>query len=655
MNEIRLDTNFVDYAIIATYFVVVLGVGFAAKRYIKSSLDYFLSGRSLPAWITGLAFISANLGATEVLGMAANGAQYGVATVNYYWLGAIPAMVFLGLVMMPFYYGSKVRSVPEYLLLRFNVKSHVFNSATFAVATVLIAGVNLYALALVLKLLLGWPIIVGIIVAAVVVAAYITLGGLSSAIYNEVLQFFVILAALIPITVVGLVDVGGWGGLQDKIKESKIGEAGLHALQGTNPGDVTNPIGASWIGLVFGLGFVLAFGYWTTNFAEVQRALSAKDLSAAERTPLIGAVPKLFLPFVMILPGMIALVVIPGLGSSQPNMEYNNAIPLLMNEYLPNGMLGIALTGLMASFMAGVAANVSAFNTVVTTDLVEPYLRKGQSDEWYVRFGRIATIAGIGVSIFTALIASTYDNLMNYLQALFSIFNAPLFATFIIGMFWKRMTPAAGFWGLIAGTITAAGLFIGYKAGWINFGSDLDQSMWGAGSAFVVDAIVTVLVSLRTKPKPIEELQGLVYGMANTDDSMTTAHRWWESPKLLGALRARGCHRPDDRLLVSEMSDQSRVERAANLFDLRRIIGGVFVAWGVLLVILGIFDSEEEIEKAAGVNINLYAGLGMLVVGLFFLVWAFTRPLGEELGTEESGGSAGGDDEGAVGRGDAGP
>ncbi len=281
MNEIRLDTNWVDYLIIATYFVVVLGVGFAAKRYIKSSLDYFLSGRSLPAWITGLAFISANLGATEVLGMAANGAQYGVATVNYYWLGAIPAMVFLGLVMMPFYYGSKVRSVPEYLLLRFNVKSHVFNSVTFAVATILIAGVNLYALALVLKLLLGWPIIVGIIVAAVVVAAYITLGGLSSAIYNEVLQFFVILAALIPITIVGLVDVGGWGGLKDKITDSKIGEAGLHALQGTNPGDVTNPIGATWIGLVFGLGFVLAFGYWTTNFAEVQRALSAKDLSAA--------------------------------------------------------------------------------------------------------------------------------------------------------------------------------------------------------------------------------------------------------------------------------------------------------------------------------------------------------------------------------------
>ena len=278
MNDVRLDTNFVDYLIVASYFVVVLGVGFAAKRYIKSSLDYFLSGRSLPAWITGLAFISANLGATEVLGMAANGAQYGIATVNYYWIGAIPAMVFLGLVMMPFYYGSKVRSVPEYLLLRFNKQSHVFNSVTFAIATVLIAGVNLFALALVLKLLLGWPIIVGIIVAAVIVAAYISLGGLSSAIYNEVLQFFVILAALIPITVIGLHAVGGWNGLQDKIRESELGEAGLHALEGTNPGDVTNPIGATWIGIVFGLGFVLAFGYWTTNFAEVQRALSAKDL-----------------------------------------------------------------------------------------------------------------------------------------------------------------------------------------------------------------------------------------------------------------------------------------------------------------------------------------------------------------------------------------
>src|SRR4051812_22784859 len=279
MNQARLDVNAIDYAILLTYFAVVLGVGFAAKRYIKSSLDYFLSGRSLPAWITGLAFISANLGATEVLGMAANGAQYGVATVNYYWIGAIPAMVFLGLVMMPFYYGSKVRSVPEYLLQRFNPASHKFNSWTFALATILIAGVNLYAPALVLKFLLGWPIILGIIVAAVIVAVYISLGGLSSAIYNEVLQFFVILAALIPIAFVGLHDVGGWSGLQEKFKHTNVGQAGLHALQGTATGNVTNPIGVSWVGIVFGLGFVLAFGYLTTNIPQVPPPLSARDPS----------------------------------------------------------------------------------------------------------------------------------------------------------------------------------------------------------------------------------------------------------------------------------------------------------------------------------------------------------------------------------------
>jgi SSS family solute:Na+ symporter len=535
VRDVRLDTNFLDYAILAVYFIVVLGVGFVARRFVKTSLDYFLSGRSLPAWITGLAFISANLGAIEVLGMAANGAQYGLATFNYYWIGAIPAMVFLGIVMMPFYYGSKVRSVPEYLRLRFNDSSHLFNSFTFSIATILIAGVNLYALALVLQLLLGWPIIVGILVAAGIVTAYITLGGLSSAIYNEVLQFFVIVAALLPLTLVALHDMGGWGGLTDKVKQTKLGEAGLHALEGTAPGHVTNPIGASWIGIVFGLGFVLSFGYWTTNFAEVQRALSARNLSAAQRTPLIGAFPKLFVPFLFVVPGLVALVTIRGLGGSSSNLQYNNSIPLLMNEYLPNGMLGIALTGLMASFMAGVAANVSAFNTVVTTDLVEPYFKRGQPDDWYVRFGRFATVGGIVVSIGTALIASTYSNLMNYIQALFSIFNAPLFATFIIGMFWRRMSPAAGFWGLVAGTLGAAITWIGYKAGWFHFSTDLNESMVGAGIAFVVDALVTVVVTLMTRPKPVHELQGLVYGMANIDEAEEKRrHQWWESPGLLG-------------------------------------------------------------------------------------------------------------------------
>ena len=535
MNEIRLDTNLVDYAILAIYFVFVLGIGFAAKKYIKTSLDYFLSGRSLPAWITGLAFISANLGALELLGMAANGAQFGYATFHYYWIGAVPAMVFLGLVMMPFYYGSKVRSVPEYLRLRFGKPAHLFNSLTFAFATVLIAGVNLYALALVLKLMLGWPILLGIVVAAAIVLAYITLGGLSSAIYNEVLQFFVILAALVPLVVVGVHSVGGWSGLKEKVSATDGGNALLHSWQGTGVGNVTNPLEASWIPIVLGLGFVLSFGYWTTNFAEVQRALSSKSLNAAQRTPLIGAFPKIFIPAITVIPGLVALVTIPDLGSSKPNMEYNNAIPLLINEFLPNGMLGMALAGLLAAFMAGVAANVSAFNTVVTYDLWEPYVRPGQSDGYYLRFGRIATVSGILIGIGTALIASGYTNIMDYIQLLFSFFNAPLFATFIIGMFWKRMTGAAGFWGLVAGTVGAAIAHYGNKWGWFDLGSAQAAAFWGAVMAFVFDAVVTVAVTLVTQPKPIAELQGLVYGMANVpEEHYASEDAWYRSPKLLG-------------------------------------------------------------------------------------------------------------------------
>jgi SSS family solute:Na+ symporter len=536
--DIRLDTNLADYLILVIYFVAVLGIGFAAKRYIKTSLDYFLSGRSLPAWITGLAFISANLGALEILGMAANGAQFGVYTVHYYWVGAVPAMVFLGIVMMPFYYGSKVRSVPEYLRLRFNRPTHFFNAMTFALATVLIAGVNLYALALVLKLMLGWPILLGIVVAAVVVLIYITLGGLSSAIYNEVLQFFVILAALVPLTIVALHKVGGWDGLQDKV--NKVAKDDLfHSWHGTAIGHVDNPLGASWVPIIFGLGFVLSFGYWTTNFAEVQRALSAKSLSAARRTPLIGAYPKIFIPAITIIPGLVALATIPGLGGKDPNLQFNNAIPLLMNEFLPNGMLGIALAGLLAAFMAGVAANVSAFNTVVTYDLWEPYVRSGESDAYYLRFGRIATVTGIVVGIGTALIASGYTNIMDYIQTLFSFFNAPLFATFIIGMYWKRMTPWAGFWGLVAGTVGAAATYYLNQGDVIDLGSDQASAFWGACVAFGADAIVSVVVSLFTEPKPVEELQGLVHGMANEADALSKEEQaWYRQPWVLavGAL-----------------------------------------------------------------------------------------------------------------------
>ncbi|MFC4064747.1 sodium:solute symporter family protein [Actinoplanes subglobosus] len=535
MTGLRLDVGFVDYLILAIYFVTVLGVGFAARRAIKSSADFFLSGRSMPAWVTGLAFISANLGALEIVGMAANGAQYGLMTLHYYWIGAVPAMVFLGIVMMPFYYGSQVRSVPEFLRRRFNRPTHLFNAVSFAVAQVLIAGVNLYALALILQALLGWPLWTSIVVGAAIVLSYIVLGGLSSAIYNEVLQFFVIIAGLLPITIIGLVKVGGIDGLFEKVRQSPLGEAGLHTWADT--GGTDNPLGASWIGIVFGLGFVLSFGYWTTNFAEVQRALSAKDMSAARRTPIIGAFPKLLIPAVTVIPGLIALVTVQGLGAEEGDLTYNNAIPLLMRDLLPNGVLGVAVTGLVASFMAGMAANVSGFNTVFTYDIWQAYVRKDRDDAYYVRVGRIATVAGIVVGIGTAFIAAGFDNIMNYIQALFSLFNAPLFATFIVGMFWKRMSAWAGFWSLFLGFLSAFVLYILHLTEIVKFNSDLEQSFWGAGLAFVVAVGVALIITPFTPGKPDDELRGLVYGLGGSAGDTLAADRvWWRNPVLLGVV-----------------------------------------------------------------------------------------------------------------------
>ena len=539
-SALSLDAGALDYTILGIYFVVVLGIGAVARLSIKTDLDFFLSGRSLPAWITGLAFVAANLGALEILGMAANGAQYGVATVHFYWIGAVPAMVFLGIVMMPFYYGAKVRSVPDYLRLRFNNPTHALNAATFAVATVLIAGVNLFALALIVNLMRGWSLSVAILVAAAIVLVYITLGGLTSAIYNEVLQFFIIVASLLPLTLVALHDVGGWSGLQDKIKASPLKEGGLHAWQGLGIGNVTNPIDANWLGIVLGLGFVLSFGYWTTNFAEVQRALSAKNMSAARRTPLIGAYPKIFIPALTIIPGLVALVTVKGLGGSNEDLQYNNAIPLLIGHYLPEGMLGLAVTGLLAAFMAGVAANVTSFNTVVTYDLWQSYVVKERDPKYYVRTGRLVTVGGLLISVATAFIAKGYSNIMNYVQLLFSYFNAPLFATFIIAMFWRRTTPWAGFWGLIAGFL---GAFVTHElasSGTVNLGSELAASFWGAVVAFAADAVVTVVVSLITQPKPEDELRGLVWGLPRKDaepERMTEGDdAWYRSVWLLGGV-----------------------------------------------------------------------------------------------------------------------
>jgi SSS family solute:Na+ symporter len=534
---LRLNLDAIDYAMLGLYFVVVLGVGVAARRAIKTSADFFLSGRSMPAWVTGLAFVSANLGALEILGMAANGAQYGIMTVHYYWIGAVPAMVFLGIVMMPFYYGSKVRSVPEFLRLRFNKPTQFLNAVSFAIAQVLIAGVNLYALALVMQALLGWPLWTAIVLGAAIVLAYITLGGLSSAIYNEVLQFFVILAGLVPIAIIGLVKVGGINGLFNAVRGTKLGDAGLHAWQGT--GGSNNPLGANWLGIVFGLGFVLSFGYWTTNFAEVQRALSARNMSAARRTPIIAAYPKLLIPAVTVIPGLVALVTVKGLGAAKGDLQYNNAIPLLMRDLLPNGVLGIAVTGLLASFMAGMAANVSGFNTVFTYDLWQSYFKRDKPDDYYLRVGRIVTVVGVLIGIGTAFIAAGFSNIMNYIQALFALFNAPLFATFILGMFWKRMTAWAGFVGLATGTLGALLTYLFYKFGVVKFGSDLDESFWGAGVAFVLVIIVAVVVSQFTTSKPEDELKGLVFGVGTTDltaGAIAGDRAWYRSPLLLGVI-----------------------------------------------------------------------------------------------------------------------
>ncbi|WP_284761033.1 sodium:solute symporter family protein [Curtobacterium sp. MEB011] len=534
---IRLDLGWVDYLMIIVYFAVVIGIGFTARKQVRTSMDFFLSGRSMPAWITGLAFVSANLGATEILGMAANGAQIGMATLHYYLVGAVPAMVFLGLVMMPFYYGSKVRSVPEFMLRRFGKAPHLVNAIAFAVSNVLIAGINLYAMAIVIEAMLGWPEWLAIIVSAGFVLVYITLGGLSSAIYNEVMQFFVIIAGLIPLTIVGLHRVGGWDGLSKAITETQ-GVQHLQAWAGTGFGDVTNPIGANWLAIVLGLGFVLGFGYWTTNFTEVQRAFSAKNMSAARRTPLIAAIPKLFIPAIVVIPGLIAAAVV-GNQFADGTLTYNDAIPKLIQMYLPTGVLGIAVTGLLASFMAGMAANVSSFNTVFTYDIWQRYIRPNMPDLHYLKTGRWVTVVGVVVGIATAFIAAQASNIMTYMQTLFSFFNAPLFAVFILGLLWKRMTTQGALWGYVLGIVTPTITWIAYLVNPDLFATATAETLYGAIISFVTVMVVGFVVSMLTKPKDEKELGGLVYGIGKIDlhgDSVATDTAWYRSPALLGTV-----------------------------------------------------------------------------------------------------------------------
>jgi solute:Na+ symporter, SSS family len=538
-NPLRLDASVVDYALVVGYFAVVLGIGLAARRRVSDSLDFFLSGRSLPAWITGLAFISANLGAVEIVGMSANGAQFGMSTMHYFWIGAVPAMLFLGVVMMPFYYGSKVRSVPEFMRRRFGPGAHLVNALSFALAQVLIAGINLFLLATIVNALLGWPLWVSLILAAAIVLSYITLGGLSAAIYNEVLQFFVIVAALLPLTLIGLHRVGGIGGLVDRVTAAG-NEGQLRSWPGTELSTFENPVW-SVVGIVFGLGFVLSFGYWTTNFVEVQRAMATRSMSAARSTPIIGAFPKMFVPFIVVVPGIIAGILVPEIqqlkAGESSELTYNDSILGLIRDVLPNGLLGVAIAGLLAAFMAGMAANVSAFNTVFSYDLWQTYVKKDRPDDYYLRVGRWATVGATVVAIGTALIAAGYSNLMDYLQTLFGFFNAPLFATFILGMFWKRMTATAGWTGLVSGTAAAVLVFVLSETGVIGI-SGQGASFAAASAAFVVDIAVSVAVSLVTAPKPAAELAGLVYSetpVADRTDPDAARLPWYQSPtKLAG-------------------------------------------------------------------------------------------------------------------------
>lgn len=541
MNNALFQLQWIDYAIMSIYFLFVLGIGWVLKRYMKDASAFLEAGRSMPAWVAGLAFISTNLGALEVMGMTGSGAKYGMLTTHFYWVGAIPAMVFLAIFMMPFYYGSKARSVPEYLKLRFDEKTRGLNAILFAVMTILASGISMYALALLMEKVLGWNFNVSLFLSAAIVLGYTYLGGLSSAIYNEVLQFFIIIIGLLPVVLLSLHEVGGWDGLKaglDPIVSAKGYAADTYTTTWKYTGAAgANPMGVEWYGIAAGLGFVLSFGYWCTNFLIVQRAMAAESIVAAKKTPLIGAIPKMFIPFLIIVPGIIALVLMnnPASGFSitengKPN--YDLTIIMLLKHYLPTGVLGLGITALLASFMSGMAGNVSAFNTVWTYDIYQSYIRPATNDKdgdakHYLKVGRLATIFGVLVSIAAAYLAGLFGNIMDFLQTIFSMINAPLFAIIFLGMFWKRTTGHGAFIGLLAGFLTALlhhGLTIPegattmVKGGWIAvlkvYPVEMAQNFWTAIYACASAAIIAVVISLATaQKKSDDELKGLVYSL----------------------------------------------------------------------------------------------------------------------------------------------
>jgi SSS family solute:Na+ symporter len=514
----------VDLVIIIFYFALVLAIGFYLKGQAKTSEDYFMAGREMTAWIAGLSFLSANLGSLELMGWAAASYQYGILAAHWYWIGAIPAMLFLGIVMMPFYYISKTHSVPGYLKLRFGEPSRALSAISFAMMTVLMSGINMYSMALVMKVVLGWNINFSIWVSSLTVAIYVGLGGLRSAIFNEVLQFILIWAGSLLIPILGLVEAGGWQNLKAKIAVNASAE--YTHLWRTLGSFSDNPMGIHWTGIVFGLGAVISFGYWTTDFLVVQRVLAAKDLRAAKMAPIIGAAFKMFVPFIVILPGLLAIAVLPvkltgeSAALATGGHSYNEVLPLMLARYCGPGLLGLGITALMAGFMSGMAGNVSAFSTVWTYDIYGALINKKASDAEYVRMGRWATIWGVLISVGTAYLVMQFLSIMDYVQALFSFFIAPLFGTVVLGMLWKRTTPAGGFWGLLAGTASSIGMWAWVKidpsalryVALSTHARDMAENMYRALWSWVVCVVVTVGVSLVTKPKPDSELAGLVYG-----------------------------------------------------------------------------------------------------------------------------------------------
>ncbi len=538
-----MHLTFIDYLIIGLYFLFVLGIGLIIKKRVKTSSDFLMSGRSIPLWITSLAFISANLGAQEVLGMAASGAKYGIMTSHFYWLGAIPAMVFLGIFMMPFYYGSKVRSVPEYLAKRFDEKTRGFNAFTFAVMTIFSSGISLYALAILFDAILGWDFNVSILLASGIVLIYTFLGGLTSAVYNEVLQFFLIVLGIAPLVYIGLNHVGGWNGIVERLPDAmthtwKYME---HASE--------NPMGVNWWQVAMGLGFVLSLGYWCTDFLVVQRAMVTRNMRSAQKTPLIAAFPKMLMPIIVITPGLIAAALVAmqsgyhiPLNDAGTGPNYNMVLPSLLNEFYPSGILGVGLTALFASFMSGMAGNVTAFNTVWTYDIYESYIKPGKSDKHYLNVGRWATIFGIAASVGTAYMARGFNNIMDFLQLVFGFVNAPLFATFALGMFWKRSTGHGAFWGLVGGTLAATLTYNltvaegngGTIANLYEFSSGMAQSFMVAIVAFSTCFILTIIISLFTKPHPKEKLVGLVYSLTPKPKAGDIA--WYKRPVSIGII-----------------------------------------------------------------------------------------------------------------------